>query len=221
MDLGAPGYARADSTTIGRAAQVVGRVDGEEDLCVEGRVEGSVRLSGALFVAEAAVVKADVSARDVIIEGLVVGNVVAEASVTLAATGRLLGDVRAPRLVMAEGAAFRGQVAVGEASERGGTAHAAKAAESRVHPRAAGVQRRRSEDPGAQDEVTVVVRHAALAEERAPVERPRAAPATTAGAGAAASARALKTSAASARGPLGKVAKLRLPARRKRRATQS
>lgn len=103
------------ATVIGAGIRVSGRVDGEEDLHVEGRVEGQINLSETLVVSEGGIVVATVSARDVVVAGVVVGDVTASNCVTLHAGAKLVGDIAAPRLVVADGAAFRGNVLMGEA----------------------------------------------------------------------------------------------------------
>jgi cytoskeletal protein CcmA (bactofilin family) len=103
-------------TVIGPRLHVNGRVEGEEDLRIEGRVEGSITLSETLHVAEGGIVAAKVTARDVVVSGIVIGNVTATNSVTLNPGAKLVGDISAPRLIIADGAAFRGNVAMnGEA----------------------------------------------------------------------------------------------------------
>lgn len=97
-------------TTIGSEIQVRGRIEGQEDLRIQGRVEGAISLTETLFVEASGVVRADVEARDVVISGIVIGNVRAEDSVTLNAGARLVGNITAPRLIISDGAAFSGEV---------------------------------------------------------------------------------------------------------------
>jgi cytoskeletal protein CcmA (bactofilin family) len=97
-------------TTIGSEIQVRGRIEGQEDLRIQGRVEGAIALTETLFVEASGVVRADVEARDVVISGIVIGNVRAEDSVTLNAGARLVGNITAPRLIISDGAAFSGEV---------------------------------------------------------------------------------------------------------------
>lgn len=101
------------ATLIGPGIFVRGRVSGEEDLHVEGRLEGSVVLTETVFVAPGGIVVATVQARDVVVSGVVVGNVTAEDSVTLNAGAKLVGDITAPRVIVADGATFAGNVAMG------------------------------------------------------------------------------------------------------------
>ena len=98
------------ATIIGESIFVSGSLSGDEDLTVLGRVEGSISLSQTLFVAESGIVKADVVVDDAVISGIVVGNVTATNSVQVTETGRLLGDLRAPRIMIVAGARVRGQV---------------------------------------------------------------------------------------------------------------
>lgn len=101
-------------TTIGPEIQVRGRIDGEEDLKVEGRVEGNIALTETLFVEAEGIVRADIQARDVVVSGIVVGNVTAANSVQLNPGARLVGNISSPRLIIADGAAFAGDVEMGQ-----------------------------------------------------------------------------------------------------------
>lgn len=196
-------------TVIGEGIHVHGRITGEEDLRIEGRVEGSISLTETVHVAESGVVVATIQARDVVVSGVVVGNVSATNAVHLNPGAKLVGDIDAPRIIISDGAAFRGNVAMGTGSEA--TAARAKAAAAPVSRPAVAVRTRpaagrgtaasrpagrtaapaparaeRTERPargeaaaaprmaairpprpaGAPDEeVTVVVRHAALSED--------------------------------------------------------
>ena len=91
---------------------------GEEDVLVQGRVEGRVALTSALTIEEGAIVQADVEARVVLISGVVVGNVTASESVRLTDKARVVGDVTAPRVVIEAGAAYRGRLEMGNVERR-------------------------------------------------------------------------------------------------------
>jgi len=95
---------------IDTGTTVRGRIEGEEDLHIEGRVEGEIRLVGGLFVGVDAVVEATVQAHRVEISGIVVGDVTAQEAVILTSTARVVGTVKGGVLSMAEGASIRGQV---------------------------------------------------------------------------------------------------------------
>jgi cytoskeletal protein CcmA (bactofilin family) len=180
-------------TVIGPNLHVNGRIEGEEDLRIEGRVEGSVSLTETLYVAEGGVVAAKVAARDVVVSGIVVGNVSATNSVTLNPGAKLVGDIATPRLIISDGAAFRGNVAMDGETPAPMVRSTARAARPRAsilsRPAAAKPATARAvpAKPAArparkpadvaparvaaietsapvEDDVTIVVRHAALAE---------------------------------------------------------
>ncbi len=95
---------------IGRTTRIVGRLTGDGDLVVEGRVEGEVTLEGHLHVAEGGVVAAPVSATDLTVEGSVDGDVEVRGAVVLRATGMVRGSIRASRVSLEEGAKFTGRI---------------------------------------------------------------------------------------------------------------
>ena len=102
------------ATEIGESILISGSLEGDEDLTVRGRVEGNVRLTRTLIVEASGVVKADVTVKDAVISGVVVGNVTASDSVQITAEGRMVGDIAAPRVIIVDGASFRGRVDMGD-----------------------------------------------------------------------------------------------------------
>jgi len=103
---GAP--AAASASVIGAKTQFKGEITGTETVVVEGLVEGTVRITGPLKVAPGGTVKANVSALSVVVAGELVGDCHATERVEIEAAGRLNGNIRAPRVVIVEGATFRG-----------------------------------------------------------------------------------------------------------------
>jgi len=103
--------AKSTPTVFCEVSRIVGSVEGAEDLRVCGEVEGQIVLHDAdLFIEATAVVGADLQARNVWIAGAVVGNVSASERIVLQPTARVVGDIRAPRLSISEGSAFRGAI---------------------------------------------------------------------------------------------------------------
>ncbi|MHB1844523.1 MAG: bactofilin family protein, partial [Deltaproteobacteria bacterium] len=102
------------ATVIGESILISGNLEGDEDLTIRGRVEGSIHLTKTLIVEASGIVKADVTVKDAVISGVVVGNVTASDSVQLTADGRMVGDISAPRVIIVDGASFRGRVDMGE-----------------------------------------------------------------------------------------------------------
>jgi cytoskeletal protein CcmA (bactofilin family) len=97
--------------TIGKSVQIRGEVKGSEDLLVDGQVDGTVTLSESrLTIGANARVRANVSARDVIVNGVLDGNIHATGRVELRAGCRVTGDLQAQRLSIEENAVYCGKV---------------------------------------------------------------------------------------------------------------
>jgi cytoskeletal protein CcmA (bactofilin family) len=103
---------------LGTSSEVEGDFSAAEDLVIQGRFKGSVRLKDAsLYIDRQARVEASVSARDVFIYGTLIGAVQATGRVFLAAEADMKGDICAARLSVADGARFRGGVLTGKPVE--------------------------------------------------------------------------------------------------------
>lgn len=99
------------SARIGKSVVIRGEVKGGEDLIIDGRVEGTVTLTESrLTIGSSANVAADLTARDVLIQGAVQGNIVASGRVELRAGSVVEGNVQAARLAVEDNAVFRGKV---------------------------------------------------------------------------------------------------------------
>ncbi|HEX7828963.1 MAG TPA: polymer-forming cytoskeletal protein [Thermoanaerobaculia bacterium] len=101
------------STFIGANITVDGTVTGSDPMVIEGTVRGKVNVSSDLRVGTKARVEADVHARNVTVEGKVTGNISADDRLELVATSMVEGNLKAPKIVVAEGAKFRGSVDMG------------------------------------------------------------------------------------------------------------
>jgi cytoskeletal protein CcmA (bactofilin family) len=102
------------NTVIGESILISGKLTGDEDLTIRGRVEGELSLSHTLIVEPSGIVKANVAVKNAIVSGVVVGNIAATESVELTREGRMVGDIRAPRVILVDGASFRGRIDMGE-----------------------------------------------------------------------------------------------------------
>lgn len=102
------------STVVGETILVSGNLNGDEDLLVLGKVEGTITLTKTLHVQESGIVKANVTVKNAVISGIVVGNITASDSVELTEQGRMVGDIKAPRIIIVEGASFRGHIDMGD-----------------------------------------------------------------------------------------------------------
>ena len=95
---------------IGSQIKLTGDVSGDEDVEIQGRVEGTINLKKNLVISTGGSVEAKIHAKNVTISGKVKGDVTADERVELLASGSLEGNVRAPKIVISEGAHFRGSV---------------------------------------------------------------------------------------------------------------
>jgi len=93
---------------IGPKTRVKGEITGEEDVLVQGSVEGMIRIGRDLRIGPGGSVKATVEARSVVVAGELLGDCHATNRVEIQASGRLTGNIHAPRVVIVEGATFRG-----------------------------------------------------------------------------------------------------------------
>jgi cytoskeletal protein CcmA (bactofilin family) len=96
---------------LGKSVVIKGELSGSEDLTLYGQMEGSIKLPDhTLTIGPHADIKAQVSAKSVVIMGAVTGNVTAGEKVEILATGTVTGDIVSPRLAIADGGCFRGRV---------------------------------------------------------------------------------------------------------------
>jgi len=95
----------------GQSITIKGELSGAEDLTVEGQVEGKITLpDNVLTVGKGARITAEVVAKAVIVLGHLTGNVTVKDKFELSAGGSMQGNVKAPRIAMADGAVFNGKV---------------------------------------------------------------------------------------------------------------
>jgi cytoskeletal protein CcmA (bactofilin family) len=105
---------------IGKTVVIRGEIQSQEDLIVDGKLEGTVNLAeNRLTVGPSANVAADIIAKDVLVQGRVQGNVVASGRVELRAGCNLEGDIRALRLAVEDNAVFRGKVDLTQSVSKG------------------------------------------------------------------------------------------------------
>jgi cytoskeletal protein CcmA (bactofilin family) len=98
------------NTIIGSSIVIDGEISGEEDLVIRGTVKGKIILKENLLVENSGVVEADIQTTNVTISGQVTGNIQASEKVELRADGRMVGDIKSPRILIADGATFKGNV---------------------------------------------------------------------------------------------------------------
>jgi cytoskeletal protein CcmA (bactofilin family) len=104
---------------ISQGIRIKGEITGKEDLFVDGTVEGKLDFGNAsVTVGPNGKVKADISAREVVVRGQVDGKIEGTEKVQLWNSGRVTGEVRTERLAIEDGALLRGKVEAGKAQSR-------------------------------------------------------------------------------------------------------
>src|SRR3954451_12152788 len=111
----------SERATIGPSIFIKGDLSGEEDLVIEGRVEGRVDLKqNNVTVGKNGRVKADVFGKVVVVEGEVDGNVFAREQAILRQSGSICGNITAPRVILEDGSRFKGSIDMEPPKEMGG-----------------------------------------------------------------------------------------------------
>ena len=104
-----------DMANIGKSIAIKGDLTGNEDMLIEGTVEGKVDLpNNQLTIGANGKIRAELNAKSVIVIGKVTGNVSGTERVEIQATGIVEGDVTSPKLVVAEGAVLNGGINMGK-----------------------------------------------------------------------------------------------------------
>ena len=127
MDSYRPGEQnRSDVAHIGKSVVLKGEISGSEDLYLDGQVEGSVELRNHnLTIGPNGHVKANINAKEVVIQGKVDGNVAASERVELRKSAVLVGDIVTQRIVIEDGAYFKGGIDIGKRDHASTTAQGA------------------------------------------------------------------------------------------------
>ncbi len=106
-----PSAAGSPHTVLGRTVVVQGQLSAGEDLLIEGQFEGNVNLDDhCLTVGPEGHVKAEISARQVVILGSVTGNLSAREKIEIRRTGHVVGDLVAATVAIEDGAYFKGSI---------------------------------------------------------------------------------------------------------------
>ena len=98
------------NTVIGSSIVIDGEITGDEDLVIQGTVKGRISLRESLFVESSGVIEADIETANVEVSGQVTGNIVASDKVELKTDCKVVGDIKAPRVVIEDGARFKGSI---------------------------------------------------------------------------------------------------------------
>lgn len=107
----AESHTTRSTAVIGSTVKIKGEVSGGENLVIEGSVEGSVELAGHdLTIGQKGQVSANLAAKTVKVEGQLTGDINGSEKVILTRSGRMLGNIVAPRVTLEDGAKFKGSI---------------------------------------------------------------------------------------------------------------
>lgn len=95
-------------TVFGRETKFTGTLRFDESLKIDGRFEGAIKTSGFLMVEADAVVIADIEAGTLVVGGIIQGNVQVKKRLEILSGGRIIGNIRCPNLVAADGTSIQG-----------------------------------------------------------------------------------------------------------------
>lgn len=113
----------SSAATIGKAVKVVGQIYSREDLYVDGEIEGTVEaLEHKLTIGPNGAVRAGVKAREVVALGTIQGNVEAHDKIEIRKEAKLVGDIRTARIIIEDGAYFKGSIDIVKPEPKGAAA---------------------------------------------------------------------------------------------------
>lgn len=102
------------NTVIGKGIVIDGEIRSEESIEIHGTVKGRVTAGAQVLIASGASVQAQIQAKTMCIRGEVTGDLQAQEGIELCTDSCVVGDVKAPRIQIAQGASFRGNAQMGE-----------------------------------------------------------------------------------------------------------
>lgn len=111
------GGGRRDAAIIGPSIQLDGDLRGQEDLLIEGEVNGTVQLrDNSLTVGSQGKIRADVYAKEIHVDGLVEGDLFGSERVVIRKSAQVRGNITSPRVSLEEGARFKGSIEMDSAA---------------------------------------------------------------------------------------------------------
>jgi len=103
----APG---SQSSVVGKTLLIKGEIFSDDEILIEGRVQGTISVKNRVVIGVNGNVEADIDAREVVIKGKVVGNVKGGKRVEIVPAGVLHGNINSPRVVIADSGVFEGNI---------------------------------------------------------------------------------------------------------------
>ena len=126
---------RAGAAVLGKNVTVKGNIFAREDLTIDGEVEGTVECQEhRLTIGPNARVQASLKAREIVIQGSIQGNVDATDKIDIKKEAKLVGDIKTSRIVIEDGAYFKGSIDISKAPVAGKPVGAAQASAPHAAP---------------------------------------------------------------------------------------
>jgi len=99
------------TASLGSTIQIKGDVTGDEDLIIEGQVEGNINLKGHnVIIGKNGKVEANIEANNIVVEGQLNGDMNGDEKVIIRETGNVHGNIISPRVTLEDGALFKGSI---------------------------------------------------------------------------------------------------------------
>lgn len=131
---------RGGAATIGKAVKVSGNIYSREDLYVDGELEGTVEaMEHKLTIGPNGTVKATIKAREVVVLGAIHGNVEATDKIEIRKDAKLTGDIRTARIIIEDGAYFKGSIDIVKPEPKSSSKSAQQPAPAAAAPVSAGI----------------------------------------------------------------------------------
>jgi len=112
--MGHDKHATGSETIIAQGVKVEGEFRSNGNVVIDGELNGSIATEQSLYIGETAVIRANVAAKNAVVAGVIVGNVMAPEGLELLATSRVDGDIQTGKISIAAGARVNGSISMGE-----------------------------------------------------------------------------------------------------------
>jgi cytoskeletal protein CcmA (bactofilin family) len=107
-----PESASSGAAAIGAGVRIIGQIYSKEDLYVSGDLQGSVEVDHTLTIGPNATLHASVNAREIVVLGMIEGDVEATERIEIRKEAEVIGDIRTPRIIIEDGAYLKGSIDV-------------------------------------------------------------------------------------------------------------
>ena len=109
----------SQSTIVGKTLVIKGEIFSEDEILIEGKIQGNISVKGRVVIGREGVVEADIEAREVVIKGKVTGNVKGSQRVEIFPAGTLHGNIQSPRVAIADNGHFEGNIEMRQNEDKG------------------------------------------------------------------------------------------------------